>query len=459
MIDNNKHIVYFIGIGGIGMSALAQYFINRGWEIFGYDRTISDITRNLEKQGAIIHYEDSIESLPQLIKTAPKDELLVIYTPAIPSDSPLLQLFKEKNIPVYKRSQVLGYISLPFHTIAVAGTHGKTTISSIIAHIFNSTEKNTMAFLGGISKNYQSNFIDASNPKYVVVEADEYDRSFLNLSPHTAVVTAVDPDHLDIYKNHDAMIDAYYLFASKIKGGRLLVKKGLATKFKNLEKLDIKEYSTTDKADCTISNLRIDKGFYLFDIITPWGNITNIKPGITGDYNVENVLAAASIALWYGLDKVKIRNAIETFTGVKRRLDMQYYSDHCIYIDDYAHHPAEITALIQSVRHVFPGKPITGIFQPHLYSRTRDLADDFAKALSLLDELWLLDIYPAREKPIEGVTSKIIFDKVTITNKRMLQKEEIFDLIKKTNLSVLLTIGAGDIDQMVEPIKKCLNEK
>lgn len=455
----SKHIIYFIGIGGIGMSALAKYFLRQGKIIVGYDRNKSTATIELENAGAYLHYSENVESIPFIIKTSNNDDILVVYTPAVSSNSPLFGYVRERGLQMYKRAEVLGMICNQYPTIAVAGTHGKTTISSLIAHVLHFSTQNCMAFLGGMVKNYQSNFIYCTHPQYVVVEADEYDRSFLQLSPQAAVITSIDADHLDIYKTYDALKLAYRDFVAKITSeGKVLLKKELAyVPFTGNKQVAF--YSTQNNADCTVNNIRIENGYFIFEVKTPWGNIMDLKPGITGNYNVENVLAAASMCLWLGIDKELIKNAIAQFKGVKRRFDVQVNNHKHIYIDDYAHHPVEITAFIQSVRTVFPNKKITGIFQPHLYSRTRDLANEFAEALSLLDELWLMNIYPARELPIAGVNSKIIFDKVTCMQKRMINEDNILETIKNEKPSLLLTMGAGNIDQWVESIKQCLNEK
>ncbi|MGQ9846820.1 MAG: UDP-N-acetylmuramate--L-alanine ligase [Bacteroidales bacterium] len=455
----SKHIIYFIGIGGIGMSALAKYFLRQGKIIVGYDRTQSTTTIQLENAGAYLHYSEEVESIPTIINTSNDDDILVIYTPAVSSDSPLLNYVRKRGLEVYKRAEVLGMICKQYPTIAIAGTHGKTTISSLIAHVLHFSAQNCMAFLGGIVKNYQSNFIYCNHPQYVVVEADEYDRSFLQLLPQAAVITSIDADHLDIYKTYDALKLAYNDFVANINdGGKVLLKKELAY-MPLIGNKQVAFYSTNNNAECTVDNIRLENGYFIFDVKTPWGNIIDLKPSITGNYNIENVLAAVSMCLWLGIDKELIKNAIAEFKGVKRRFDIQVNNNKHIYIDDYAHHPVEIKAFIQSVKTIFPNQKITGIFQPHLYSRTRDLANEFAEALSMLDELWLMNIYPARELPIAGVTSKIIFDKVTCSQKQMISDDKILETIKHKKPSLLLTMGAGNIDQWIEPIKQCLNEE
>lgn len=455
---NKKHIIYFIGIGGIGMSALAHYFIHQGKKIAGYDRTTSEITQKLSQLGADIHYDEEINSIPNIVLNASQEEVLIIYTPAISQKSVLLQFFFQKGFDVLKRAEILGNICNQYPTIAIAGTHGKTTITSLVAHIINLSDKKCLAFLGGIAKNYDSNFIYSENPAFAVAEADEYDRSFLQLNPMAAIITSVDPDHLDIYKTYDAVKIAFNDFANKISSnGKLLLKKETAFVPSN-PNIEIEFYSTQIKAACFMTNVSLANGYFTLDIHTPWGNLINVKPGITGDYNIENVLAASSLCLWLGIDDKIVKQGVETFTGVRRRFDVQFHNANHIYIDDYAHHPEEIKAFITSVKTVFPNQYITGIFQPHLYSRTRDLADEFAKALSLLDELWLMNIYPARELPIDGVTSKIIFDNVLCSQKRIIEDEEIPSLVKTSKSGILLTMGAGNIDKLINPIKESLYE-
>ncbi len=453
---NNIHNVYLLGIGGIGMSALARYFNLKNCKVAGYDRTPSNLCDELSQLGINIHYQDDISLIPKEFLNTSKENILIIYTPAIPHDHSELQWFNNNNFIVKKRAEILGEITNSSYTIAVAGTHGKTTISTCLAHIYNQMDNGCNAFLGGISKNYQTNFLFADNSPITVVEADEYDRSFLQLSPSSAIITAVDADHLDIYKNYQNVVDAFTEFAQKVKeNGKLLIKK--ESKFEPVSaKAKIATYSVKQQADCTVSNLKLNNGKFTFNLKTPWGNIENLTPGITGMFNVENVVAAASMCLWEGVAANKIKSAIESYLGVKRRFDVQIANKNNIYIDDYAHHPEEIKAFISSVKGVYPQKQITGIFQPHLYTRTRDFADGFGEALSLLDELILLDIYPARELPIHNITSKTILNKVNIKNKTICTKDEVFEIIKTKKPELLLTMGAGDIDQLVEPIKNII---
>jgi|YNPMSStandDraft_1061717.scaffolds.fasta_scaffold01483_6 UDP-N-acetylmuramate--alanine ligase len=459
MIFSNIHIVYLIGIGGIGMTAIAQYFLLHNKKVAGYDCTPSDNTKMLETLGAEIHYDENTEFISNIVSKYKKDNILVIYTPAISQSSPLITWFKEKNIPLYKRAEVLGKICSQYQTIGVAGTHGKTTISSIIAHILFNSEYSCCAFLGGIIKNYNSNFLFNEYTKYAVVEADEFDYSFLQLSPIASVITSIDPDHLDIYKTYDKLKEAFQQYVNQIKPqGKLLIKKPIAF-VPSSNHLQIATYSLNDKtADCYITDIKLNNSYFTFNIHTPWGILENITPEITGNYNIENVLAAVSITMWMGLNKETIKHAVESFKGIKRRFDVKVNNNKHIYIDDYAHHPEEIKALIQSVRTVFPNIPITGIFQPHLYSRTRDLANEFAQSLEMLDEICLLPIYPAREEPIKGVDSMLIFNKINSKNKYFISDELLLNWVKIKKPKLLITMGAGNIDHWVEPIKNILNE-
>jgi UDP-N-acetylmuramate--alanine ligase len=454
---NNIHNVYLIGIGGIGMSAIAKYFKLLGCNVEGYDRTETLLCVELEHSGIKVHYVDDVLMISPVFKEINnKENILIICTPAIPKDHVELNWFLNNGFTIIKRAEILGEITKNYSTIAVAGTHGKTTISICIAHIYTHSGTGCNAFLGGISKNYETNFLHKEKCNTAVVEADEYDRSFLQLSPTSAIITAVDADHLDIYGSFEKVNEAFSDFTKCIKpGGKLLYKKesGFIPPKINAE---IATYSVKENADCTITNVTLSKGKFTFNLKTPWGNIDNITPGITGMFNIENVVAAASMCLWEGLSAESIRTALATFNGVKRRFDIQVFNSRNIYIDDYAHHPEELKAFISSVKEVYPDKKITGVFQPHLFSRTRDFADAFGVSLSLLDELYLLEIYPAREKPIEGITSKTIFDKVNITHKYLSTIDELLNKIESNKPELLLTMGAGDIDQYIEPIKKII---
>ncbi len=450
-----KNRIYFIGIGGIGMSALARYFRLHGLSVAGYDRYRTDLCYELEQSGIKIHYQDDVSLIYDEYKELnSKENILVVITPAVPEDHGELLWFRKNGFDVMKRAVVLGEITKLNSTIAVAGTHGKTTISSCMAHLYTSSGRGCNAFLGGITKNYNTNFLSHPSSKITVVEADEYDRSFLQLSPESAIITAVDADHLDIYKNLDNVKEAFTEFARRInKGGKLLIKKEACFIPQGMG-AEMATYSIYSDADCTLSDLTLKNGKFTFDLHTPWGDIDKITPGVIGKYNVENVVAAASLCLWNGMDKNSIREGLASFIGVRRRFDLQESNNGYVFIDDYAHHPEELKAFISSVQEVFPGKKITGIFQPHLYSRTRDFAEGFGSSLSLLDELLLLDIYPAREEPIPGITANTILEKVKIARKKVYKKEEMFDVIAATKPEVLLTMGAGDIDQLVQPILK-----
>jgi UDP-N-acetylmuramate--alanine ligase len=454
---NNIEQVYFIGIGGIGMSALARYFNQTGMEVAGYDRIETRLTRYLESQGMSIHYSDDVSLIPPFISGAQADKLLVVMTPAIPEDHKELIYFRDQGSQIFKRSEILGFISKMITTIAIGGTHGKTTISTLVAHIFNLSEVGCMAFMGGISRNYSTNLILNDRPAYMVVEADEFDRSFLRLSPSHAVVTSMDSDHLDIYGDQSSMIDSYHEFIQKIiPGGTLLIKEGLQVPAQLNENVELFRYHIEKPSDFYGQDIHIKDGQYHFRLVTPEGEIDGLHMRMPGRINVENAVAAASIAYLAGVDTGIIVEGINTYEGVERRFDVRIKSDLLTYIDDYAHHPKELDAFISSVKELFPGKKITGIFQPHLYSRTRDYAKEFAASLDRLDELFLLDIYPAREKPIEGVSSEMISEKMTLDRVEMCSRSNLLDRIRGRQFEVLLTLGAGDIDTMVEPIKKAL---
>jgi UDP-N-acetylmuramate--alanine ligase len=455
---NQIHHVYFIGIGGIGMSALARYFKAKGSEVCGYDRTETALTRNLEAEGIAVHYTDDVNAIPLSYKVI-KDRVLVVYTPAVPASHSELQWFRNRNYTMMKRSEVLGLISRSKKTVAVAGTHGKTSISTMTAHLLTATGAGCDAFLGGISKNYNSNLLLAAGSRYVVAEADEYDRSFLRLHPYIAVVTAMDADHLDIYGTHEALKEAFAQFVSQITpGGMLIIKHGLTLPVPGDVRMFTYSLYNCD-ADFHAENIRMDGDRYLFSLRTPYGMLENIHIGVPGLVNVENSIAAIAASCLAGADAEKIKAGMASFEGVQRRFDYRVRTGEAVYIDDYAHHPEELRFTIESVRSLYPGKRITGIFQPHLYSRTRDFADEFAQSLSLLDSLILLDIYPAREEPVEGVTSKMIFDKVTIDDKCLCTKGEVINILSNRQPGVLLTLGAGDIDSLVEPIEEMLKSK
>ncbi len=444
----NIQRVYLIGIGGIGMSGLARYFNHLGCIVCGYDKTPTDLTDELRNEGIQIVFEDNNERIPKSFRDV-DDKTLIIYTPAIPDDSDILNFFRKKGFVLWKRSQVLGLISKGKFTIAVGGTHGKTTTSCMVAHILKDSGHDCSAFLGGIASNYQTNVLFGKND-IVVVEADEYDRSFLTLHPNIAIITSMDADHLDIYGDHAQLTESFQQFASQVKkGGVLIHRKGLplAGGF---------TYSIDGNADATAENIRIEDGDFYFDFKRGSIIIPNIKLGIAGLHNVENAVAAVETALRLHIDWEAIKSALGSFKGVKRRFEYIIKTDRHIYIDDYAHHPEELRAAISSIKKLYPDKKLTTIFQPHLYTRTRDFADGFAEVLDMCDEVILLDIYPARELPIAGVNSDMILDRMKMWNKRKCGKQEAIDRVKFEKPELLLTVGAGDIDQLVQPLKNAL---
>lgn len=448
--------IYFIGIGGIGMSAIARYYNSKGYKVSGYDKTPSPLTQALEQEGIKVHYTDDISFVPQ-----DADSTLVVYTPAVPKDMGELRYVQENGYRVIKRSKMLGEITQGQRCMAVAGTHGKTTTSTLVSHIFTASGEGCSAFLGGISKNYNSNLLTSSND-VVVAEADEFDRSFLQLYPETAVITSMDADHLDIYGDEQHIKEAFKAFASQVKG-TVIVKYGLDITVKDTG-ARIMTYSYDDpRADFHAVLTEGDgSGQSHFDLHWPGGVIKDCVVGIPGWVNIENAVAASAIGLVYGLESSRIREALASFSGVKRRFDIQVNNGRCIYIDDYAHHPNEISASLTSIKGNYPGHRLTAVFQPHLYTRTRDFADEFAEALSNVDRLILLDIYPAREEPIPGVTSEIIFRNVTAQDKILIRKEELMDRLEEMEFGekeVFVTLGAGDIDRFVGRIATFLDEK
>ena len=437
--------IYFIGIGGIGMSAIARYYNAKGYKVSGYDKTPSPLTEALENEGIEVHYEDNREYVPKDVA-----ETLVVYTPAIPKDMGELVYVQENGYRVIKRSRMLGEISHGQRCMAVAGTHGKTTTSTLVSHLFTASGEGCSAFLGGISKNYNTNLLISGND-VVVAEADEFDRSFLQLFPEIAVITSMDADHLDIYGDEDHIREAFKAFASQVSG-TVIKKYGLDITTEDT-KAKIMTYSFGN-ASADFYSEALENGH--FNLHYPGGVIEDCVVGIPGWVNVENATAAAAIGLTYGLDPLKIKEALASFSGVKRRFDIQVKRQDCVYIDDYAHHPEEISAALSSIRNSYPDMKMTVVFQPHLYTRTRDFAPEFAEALSKADKLILLDIYPAREEPIPGVTSEIIFKDVTCQEKVLLRRSELMDYLKDEKVEMLVTLGAGDIDRFVGQIAEML---
>ena len=445
--------IYFIGIGGIGMSAIARYYHYKGLKVSGYDKTPSELTAALESEGIEVHYEDNIGFIPKDV-----EHTLVVYTPAIPADMGELVYVQEHGYRVIKRSRTLGEIAQGQKCLAVAGTHGKTTTSTLLAHIFKDSGEGCSAFLGGISKNYGTNLLVSRNP-VIVAEADEFDRSFLQLFPEIAVITSMDADHLDIYSDISNMHDAFKAFASQVNG-TVIAKYGLPIEQKDTKAQILRYAYDNAGADFYASGIKVDEcGYFTFDLNWPGGTVKDCKVGIPGWINVENAVAASAIALTYGLDPEKVKKALSSFQGVKRRFDIHLNTPGCAYIDDYAHHPKEISAAISSMRDIFPGRRLTAIFQPHLYTRTRDFADEFAETLSGVDKLILLDIYPAREEPIPGVTSEIIFEKVTAPEKVIMKKEELMEYLQNEPVDTLITFGAGNIDRFIRPITEMLCQR
>ena len=449
--------VYFVGIGGIGMSALARWFCHEAVAVAGYDRTPTPLTRALEAEGIAVHYEDDIRLIPSVFRD--KSDTLAVYTPAIPADHTELNFFRREGFELVKRSKILGLIARDKTVLAVAGTHGKTTVTTMTAWFDRVAGRGGSAFLGGISKNFDSNLVLGSGST-LAVEADEFDRSFLQLRPDAAVITAVDADHLDIYGDHASVRAAFSDFAAQIKpGGALVLKAGADLEIRNAE-LKVYRYSCDTPCDFYARNIRIEAdGCAAFDLVCPDRTVAGCRAGIPGWVNVENTVAAAAL-IWCsgGFDDDRMREAIAAFKGVKRRFDFYIDTPKIVYMDDYAHHPEELRAAITSLRGIFPGRKITAIFQPHLYTRTRDFAPEFARSLSLADEVWLLPIYPARERPIDGVDAGLIANEICVPH-RLIQKSEIVPLAGCEPLDVLVTFGAGDIDAFCEPIADVLCRK
>ena len=448
--------VYFVGAGGIGMSAIARYFIRKGLVVAGYDKTPSALTHQLEREGMLIHYEENVDEIPHACRD-PKS-CLVVYTPAIPAEHKELTFFRNGGFTIEKRAQVLGTLTRTHKGLCVAGTHGKTSTSTMCAHIMHQSHLDCNAFLGGISKNYSTNYILSDQSDYVVIEADEFDRSFHWLRPWMSVITATDPDHLDIYGTKEAYLESFRHYTTLIQpGGALIIHKNLEMKQDVQPGVKVYEYSL-DEGDFHAANVRKGNGEIVFDFVTPTETITDINLGVPVDINIENAVAAMAACWLVKVPSEAMKKAIGTFMGPKRRFEFWLKEDGKVVIDDYAHHPDELKASIRSVKDLYPGKKLTVIFQPHLFTRTRDFAPQFAEALSLADELILLPIYPAREQPIEGVTSEIILKDVTCPNKKIYSKENLLNSIQNLNFEVLLTAGAGDIinllPQICEEVKK-----
>lgn len=456
-IQNIKS-VYFIGIGGIGMSAIARYFLHKGVFVAGYDRTPSDLTRHLETEGAHIHYEESVEQVPAECKD--KGGCLVVYTPAIPAEHRELVFFKENGFEVEKRAQVLGVLTRAHKGLCVAGTHGKTTTSTMAAHLLHESHLDCNAFLGGISKNYGTNYILSASSDYVVIEADEFDRSFHWLTPYASVITATDPDHLDIYGSKAAYLESFRKYSSLIRpGGYLVLHEGLEMQPDVQEGVTVYLYGR-DNGDFHAEHIRIGDGEITFDFVSPMGNISGIQLGVPVSVNIENGIAAMALAQIAGATSDEIRRGMASFRGVDRRFDFQLKSEEAVFLTDYAHHPAEIRQSILSVRELYRGKRIMVIFQPHLYTRTRDFYKEFAESLSLADEVVLTDIYPAREEPIPGVTSRLIYDNLAPSVQKVLcQKEDVPGMVRRSEADVFILLGAGDIEAYAPQITEILKTR
>ena len=455
-MQQNLKSIYFIGAGGIGMSALVRYFLTKGYHVGGYDRTPSELTEKLISEGAQIHYEENVASIPACFKE--KESTLVVYTPAIPAEHAELVYFRERGFDLQKRAQVLGFLTQAHKGLCVAGTHGKTTTSTMTAHLFHQSHIDCNAFLGGISKNYGTNYILSDTSDYVVIEADEFDRSFHWLRPYMSVITATDPDHLDIYGTKEAYLDSFSHYTSLIQqGGALIIHKGLEMKANVQSGVRIYEYARTE-GDFHAENIRIGHGEILFDFVTPSSTIKDIQLGVPVSINIENGIAAMALAWLNGMTDDEIRKGMKSFKGVDRRFDFKIKNDHMVFLSDYAHHPNEIEQSVKSIRELYQDKKIAAVFQPHLYTRTRDFYKEFADSLSLLDKVYLCDIYPAREAPIPGVTSQLIYDNLRPGMERQLiHKEDVVKCVENRDFDVLILLGAGDIEDYVPQIIQALS--
>ena len=455
---NTLKSVYFIGAGGIGMSALVRYFLSKGKKVGGYDRTPSELTLKLIEEGADIHYEEAPEKIPSEFKNP--GNTLVVYTAAMPEDHILLQYFRKHGFTIYKRAQVLGMLTRSSKGLCAAGTHGKTTTSTMTAHLLHQSPVGCDAFLGGISKNYGTNLLLSDNSAYVVIEADEFDRSFHWLSPYATIITSTDADHLDIYGTEEAYLESFNHYTSLIQpGGALIIREGIRLQPRLQEGVRLYTYSS-ESGDFHAENIRIGGGEIVFDYVSPLGNISDVHLGVPVAINIENGIAAMALAQLGGVSNEDIKTGMASFRGVDRRFDFKIKTDKVVYLSDYAHHPEEIKQSILSMRALYGDKKLTGIFQPHLYTRTRDFYQEFAESLSLLDEVILTDIYPARELPIEGVSSQLIYDNLRPDiDKTLCKKEEVIDILKKKEIEVLMTLGAGDIENYAPQICEILNER
>ena len=455
---NTLKSVYFIGAGGIGMSALVRYFLSKGKKVGGYDRTPSELTMKLIEEGADIHYEEAPEKIPAEFKDP--ESTLVVYTAAMPEDHILLQYFRKHGFTIYKRAQVLGMLTRSSKGLCAAGTHGKTTTSTMTAHLLHQSQVGCDAFLGGISKNYGTNLLLSDSSAYVVIEADEFDRSFHWLSPYATIITSTDADHLDIYGTEEAYLESFNHYTSLIQpGGSLVIREGIRLQPRLQEGVRLYTYSS-ESGDFHAENIRIGGGEIVFDYVSPLGNISDVQLGVPVAINIENGIAAMALAQLSGVSNEEIKTGMASFRGVDRRFDFKIKTDKVVYLSDYAHHPEEIKQSILSMRALYGNKKLTGIFQPHLYTRTRDFYQEFAESLSLLDEVILTDIYPARELPIEGVSSQLIYDNLRPDiDKTLCTKEEVIDILKKKEIEVLMTLGAGDIENYAPQICEILNER
>ena len=457
-MDNKLKSVYFLGAGGIGMSAILRYFLQKGYNVGGYDKTPSELTSKLIEEGALIHFEDDVNLIQDCFKDP--QTTLIVYTPAIPTDLSEFKYFQDNKFDIQKRAQVLGLLTNQLKGLCVAGTHGKTTTSTMAAHLMHQSKFDCNAFLGGISKNYGTNYILSESSEFVVIEADEFDRSFHHLRPYMSVITSTDPDHLDIYGTKEAYLESFRHYTTLIKpGGALIIHKGLEMKADVQEGVRVYEYSR-EEGDFHAENIRIGNGEIIFDFVTPKSKICDIQLGVPVSINIDNGIAAMAIAWLNGVDDECIKAGMKSFAGVDRRFDFKVKNEKIAYLSDYAHHPKEIEQSVRSIRDIYKDKKIAAIFQPHLYTRTRDFYKEFAQSLSLLDEVALCDIYPARELPIEGVTSKLIYDNLRPDiNKKLINKSQILDYVEHGDFDVLITLGAGDIENYVPQITEILKKR